>query len=943
MKKNILTALLLSLCFWTGLGAQGLSVPGIIGSRMVLQRNADACIWGWAEEGATVKVKTSWSKDTYTATANVFGEWKVYVRTGDASTGQNIKISAEGEKIQLKDVMIGDVWLCSGQSNMQFKVASSPDVSELAKTPNTNIRLYNSGRISANLPQEDIPGVSWTETGAAQVREFSAVGYAFGDILQKELDVPIGLVCVSFGGTPVEAWTPEECLTDPKWIAGNKALLDNPKNAKRISRLATATEYNANIAPIVNMTVSGVIWYQGCHNVSYSAPWYGDMLENMITSWRNKFNAPDMPFYIVQLVPQLPYEGINGALVREGQASVAAKMDHVEVIGTIDQMDRPGDIHPRYKMEVARRLANAALGEHYGKDVAYRMPCYSSMEVDGSSVRVHFDNVTGDLVCAAPSLIGFQLAGDDNKYRPAKAVIDGSDVVLSARKVENPVNVRYCFNEYPGEVKDGNGLPLLPFRTDGLDNVLSAMDRIDVIPSGTPITVRGVDFNNVEKRTYDIGARPWTNRDMTLPAVVPEFRGFEFLPATWKSAGEQMNKVTVTAMEDGTIYLLHRNLSYFFELEKDGWKTFAASKAPFVNEKKQVKGQMYITYREVKAGESVVLPASEANLNGVCPLAKSILTEKEAAVARKAPAASTAEKVFNRYGMTLEPSGDGWQPTEAFRKLLGGRTPEGLNEPFTAGPAVPGKLVSDVETAEIVYKNVGGRPLKLFINRAAEDNAPVMLYIHGGGWRSGAPDSMLKYSKYIAKYKGVTGVCVQYSFAGEDGVDIETSIQDCLDAAEYVKVHAAELGVDASRIGVLGHSAGGHLAACVALKDPDVKLLVGWAGIYDFNAHGNLQDNFRKMRIYKDYFRNFDKSVLTASSPVNMVTPGLQLKALLYSGGCDALVDPEQAKALCVRLRQAGCEVEDAYYEFYGHNIHNRSDKSVEFFKRCAEFISRNL
>lgn len=935
----LLTALLVSAMAF----AQGLSLPTILGNRMVLQRNADACIWGRAEEGATVKVKTSWSKTAYTATADVFGEWKVYVKTGDAATGESIKISSNGETVQLKDVMIGDVWLCSGQSNMQFKVGASLDVSELAKTPNPNIRLYNSGRISANIPQEDIPDVSWTETSPAQVKEFSAVGYAFGDMLQKELDVPIGLVCVSFGGTPVEAWTPEECLTDPKWIAGNKALLANPKNEKKISRLATATEYNANIAPIVNMTVSGVIWYQGCHNVSYSAPWYGEMLENMINSWRNKFNAPQMPFYIVQIVPQLPYEGINGALVREGQAAVAAKMDHVEVIGTIDQMDRPGDIHPRYKMEVARRLANAALGEHYGKDVAYRMPCYSSMEVEGSTVRVHFDNVTGNLVCAAPSVIGFQLAGDDNKYRPAKAVIDGKDVILSAKKVENPVNVRYCFNEYTGEVKDENGLPLLPFRTDRFDNVQSAIDHIGTEPSGIAITVKGADFNNVEKQVYDLGAKPWTNRDLTLPVVIPEFRGFEFLPATWKGVGEQMNKLTITALEDGTIYLLSRNLSYFFNLEKDGWKTFAASKAPFVNAKKQVKGQLFISYKDVKAGESVVLPASDANLNGVCPLAKSILTEKEAVKAKSAPAAQKDENVFNRYGMNLEKTANGWQPTETFRKLLSGRSPEGVNEPCQPSPAVPSKFIADVETAEIIYKNEGGRPLKLLINKAAAANAPVMLYIHGGGWRAGAPDSMLKYSKYLAKYKGVTGVCVQYSMAGADGVDIETSIQDCLDAVRYVKDHAAELGVDVSRIGVLGHSAGGHLAACVALKDTDVKLLAGWAGVYDLSKARIVGESFRNMKIYKSYFRNFDASLLKSASPVNMVTGGRSLKILLYSGGCDALVEPSQAKALRDKLISAGYEVEDAFYELYGHNIHNRSDKGSEFFQRCVDFISNNI
>lgn len=624
MKRLI--AILLALAALLPAFAGDLSIPTIIGSGMVLQRNSDACIWGWADEGVTVKVSVSWSKTVYTAKADVFGEWKVYIPTPDAMTGQTVKITGDGQKINLKDISLGDVWICSGQSNMQFSVGNSIDVSELARTPNANIRLYNSGRISSDIPQQDIPESHWTDTNPKDLKAFSAVGYAFGDILQKELGVPVGLVCVSFGGTPIEAWTPEDCFTNPKWIEGHKGMLALPKSQKHPERLRVATEYNANIAPIVNMKASGVIWYQGCHNTSYSAAWYGEMLENMICAWRQKFNSPQLPFYVVQIVPHIYYDGINGALVREGQALAASHLDHVEYISTIDLGDRIGDIHPRYKVGVASRLAAAALGEHYGKDVAYRMPCYESMEVADSSVRVHFANVSGGLHCSEGGIIGFQVAGEDGRFQIAKAFIKGSDIVLSSKGVANPKYVRYCFNEYPGKVKDSLGRPLAPFRTDNL-NVVGPNDPIGK-SSEISISVKGIDYNGVAPVELLKGAKLWTNKELYVKDLVRELKGFQFLPATVQTGDSTMGRVSITAHGDGTIYVMLRLPKYMWKLEKEGWKLYPVAKVTYVDAKKRPRGQVFIAYRKVSDGETVVLPGGDPKMAwGVIPIAKNIIQE----------------------------------------------------------------------------------------------------------------------------------------------------------------------------------------------------------------------------------------------------------------------------------------------------------------------------
>lgn len=233
---------------------------------------------------------------------------------------------------------------------------------------------------------DDIYGAEWTTSSSAHLANFSAVAYAFGDKIERELGVPIGLINASYGGTSIESWMPEEEILGNKlFLTGlNESLRDNAHKWKGKERYFAAAQYNANIHPIVNTTIAGVIWYQGCHNVTTTVNHYDKLLTRFITSWRERFSNPNLPFYVVQIAPHT-YDGNAGALLREKQAKVAEEMEHVEIIATIDQNERTGDIHPRNKQVVGERLAAAALGEHYGLDVDYRSPSFraKSLTDDG--------------------------------------------------------------------------------------------------------------------------------------------------------------------------------------------------------------------------------------------------------------------------------------------------------------------------------------------------------------------------------------------------------------------------------------------------------------------------------------------------------------------------------------------------------------------------------
>lgn len=594
---------------------KSLEIPSAIGDNMVLQQNSTVNIWGYAKPKSKVSVACDWiaGKPT-TVKADAEGVWIVPVAVPAASFNPHtVTIKSGKQVVTLKNILFGEVWLCAGQSNMEWPVRKTLDMkSQLEGKLNTNIRLLCTGRISAETPQRDIPvqegkNTKWAVCNAEDLAQFSAVGYGFGKELQEALGVPVGLVDASYGGTYVEGWMKREVIDSDA-----KILKDCTKIKHKVWKGKESHLYNANIYPIRHNSFAGVIWYQGCANVSSSPRGYAHSLEVLINSWREEFNNPTMPFYIVQLVPHT-YAGIKGAQLRESQEKVARRVEHCEIVGTMDQLDIPGDIHPRYKADVAHRLAQTALGEHYGKNVGiFRHPSYKGMTVEGNAIRVSLNHVPKGLK-AEGRINGFQLGVTDPqnekrlKFYVAEAKIEGKEIVVTAEGVTAPKAVRYCFNEDVGNVFSVEGLPLLPFRSDKNNASLSATPYIEPA-SEIAVTVEA------KKGYYKMselkeGAHMWPNLKQKVSEVYPrQFEGFKMLTANslkkHKTAGGK-----ITAAADGRIYCIARNTADIRKYhDKHGWKLIIPAEVRAVKPDGKKIAAQYVCYREVKAGETVALP-----------------------------------------------------------------------------------------------------------------------------------------------------------------------------------------------------------------------------------------------------------------------------------------------------------------------------------------------
>ena len=594
---------------------KSLEIPSAIGDNMVLQQNSTVNIWGYAKPKAKVSVACDWiAGKPVSVKANAEGVWIVPVAVPAASFDPHtVTIKCGKEVVTLSNILFGEVWLCSGQSNMEWPVRKTLDMKkDLEGTMNTNIRLLCTGRIEAATPQRDIPvqegkNTKWAVCNPKDLAEFSAVGYGFGKELQETLGVPVGLVDASYGGTYIEGWMKKEVIdADPK-VAKDCTKIKHKKWSGKESWL-----YNANIYPIRHNSFAGVIWYQGCANVSSSPRGYAHALEVLVNSWREEFENPTMPFYIVQLVPHT-YGGIKGAQLRESQEKAAKKIEHCEVIGTLDQLDIPGDIHPRYKADIAHRLAQTALGEHYGKNVGvYRNPAYKSMSIEGNSIRISLNNVPTTLT-AEGRINGFQIGVTDPKNEKklvfclAEAKLDGKQIVVTAEGVTAPKAVRYCFNEDVGNVFSAEGLPLLPFRTDKSNASLSAKPYVEPA-SDIAVTVEA------KKGYYTLGelkqgAHMWPNLKQKVSEIYPkEFEGYQMLTAKSLKKHKTIGG-KITASADGRVYCLARNTADIRKYhDKHGWKLIIPAELRAVTPEGKKIAAQYICYRDVKAGETVALP-----------------------------------------------------------------------------------------------------------------------------------------------------------------------------------------------------------------------------------------------------------------------------------------------------------------------------------------------
>ncbi len=456
-------------------------LPKILGSGMVLQRDAEVRLWGWADGGEAITVSGDWNDTAVQTVAQPDGRWQVRLRTGPAGGPHGIKIVGNNQ-LELNNLLFGEVWVASGQSNMEMPLRPVSGAYtgienyevEIQAAEYPEIRLFQVGNFASKAPQEDVsagisvygvplPTLQWKPCSAESVATFSSTAYYFARQLHLELNVPIGIIDASWGGTPAEAWTPIEGLRaigNSSAIEAAEQLADEPNQQQGPTRL-----YNGMIHPLKNLTIQGAIWYQGEGNVR-RADQYQELFSTMIAQWRTAFGS-DLAFYFAQISP-FRYGNSNeaSAYLREAQLRTLA-VPHTGMAVTMD-IGNLTDIHPKNKQEVGRRLALWALAHDYELDVAYCGPLFRAATSANGKATVSFAHVGGGLTTndgQPPS--HFQVAGDDKIFHDATAAIEGDTVVVSSDVVPQPRAVRYAFTDtaQPNLTNDA-GLPASSFRSD---------------------------------------------------------------------------------------------------------------------------------------------------------------------------------------------------------------------------------------------------------------------------------------------------------------------------------------------------------------------------------------------------------------------------------------------------------------------------------------------
>jgi sialate O-acetylesterase len=484
------------------------TLPALFSDHMVLQADNQVPVWGWADGGEEVMVAVV--GQTKTAKADPSGKWTV--KLDPLKTGEALTLTVKGSNsITIQDVLVGEVWLCSGQSNMQMTVNGAKDAAnEKAAANFPKIRMFREASSAAVMPQDHCKG-TWQVCSPETVGRFSATGYFFGRAIHKELGVPVGLINSSVGGTPIEAWTSLEAQRnepglkpiferwDPaqaeaKYEKDLKAYEEAAAKAKAEGKSAPrppakpgdtrrgsnhpANLFNAKIAPLIPYAIRGAIWYQGESNAGNLAHLYGLQLATMIKDWRARWGAGDFPFAWVQLpnfqkAQTAPVESSGWAVVREGMLRTLA-LPNTGMAITID-VGEANDIHPKNKQDVGQRLAMWALAKVYGKAVAASGPLPAGHKINGSEVVLSFKYTDGGLVAKGENLNGFAIAGADGRWVRAEAKIAGDQVIVSSPEVKEPLAVRYDWASNPnGNLYNGAGLPASPFRTDNWPTTAAA-------------------------------------------------------------------------------------------------------------------------------------------------------------------------------------------------------------------------------------------------------------------------------------------------------------------------------------------------------------------------------------------------------------------------------------------------------------------------------------
>jgi sialate O-acetylesterase len=492
--KQLLSRWFLSFCFaiFANFTRADFQLPALFSDNMVLQRNVSVPVWGWADDGEVITVAFRGQKVT-TTTQN--GKWSVRLRRLKAGGPDTLTVSSPAHAVEFKNVMVGEVWLASGQSNMEWPVTQSDQPqATAASATNSQLRFFMVPNVKAEAPTTRV-NASWKVSSPDMIGGYSAVAYHFARDLQAARKVPIGIIQSDWGGSPAEVWMNRESLeinsryqseildaNAEAWKRHQQALIDFEKEKavaaskgeefkKQQPRFGwRPTElYNGMIAPLIPYAISGAIWYQGESNAG-RAEQYRTLFVDMIRNWRRDWGQGDFTFLAVQLAPFMkiqdqPQESAWAEL-REAQWLATKNLPNVGMAVITDVGD-PADIHPRKKQPVGSRLALAARGIAYGEKIEFSGPLYRSMKAEGGKIVLSFDHVGKGLEARDGALKGFAICGEDKKFVWAKAEIAGDTVVVSSPEVPKPVAVRYGWADCPVvNLWNKDGLPASPFRTD---------------------------------------------------------------------------------------------------------------------------------------------------------------------------------------------------------------------------------------------------------------------------------------------------------------------------------------------------------------------------------------------------------------------------------------------------------------------------------------------
>lgn len=453
-----------------------IKLPAIVSSNMVLQRNTTITLWGWADAGEKVFINASWLKAPISILANSTGDWKVKIQTTGSKKPQTLSIKGKESNVLLENILFGEVWLCSGQSNMTMPVRGNVGQpvfgaqQEIATAGNPSLRLFTVERQASMAPKKELDKyTAWQSAGVNSVGSFSAVAYYFGKQLQEILDVPVGLIHTSWGGSLIEAWMSNEILSSVQEVDLTNVDLN------RGNRFPTVL-FNAMINPLIPYTIKGILWYQGEGNASRPDQ-YKLLFPAMVRDWRARWGIGDFPVYYVQIAPYM-YDSTNrlnarnnAALMREAQLECLALIPNSGIAITMD-IGEDYNIHPPKKKEVADRLLFNALNQTYGyKEVDFSGPVYDSMEVKNGGIYISFRGAENGIY-SSNGLKGFEIAGQDKVFYPASASISGGrQVFVKNDLVKNPVAVRYAWRSWcRGTLFDTYLLPASSFRTDRWDD-----------------------------------------------------------------------------------------------------------------------------------------------------------------------------------------------------------------------------------------------------------------------------------------------------------------------------------------------------------------------------------------------------------------------------------------------------------------------------------------